>query len=291
MKRYLYPYVVYPGLLLAPLPVFQGDPNAPDSKPATAPKLTIGRPATRPAGTASRESTTFHDRVLVMLKNGQKLNGIVKNKKFAERAEGFNYFSTDKDSRGSGLRLWYTRAGQSYLFIPYDEIAHVDTVARVSDLEVRELEESLLAEVAEKRDREAGDRLAMLKMRDRNRDDERASVDQAAEETRKKESEKKKTAAIEKAKRILDRFPPEQGWGEEKKKDIIAKKASRIYPDAEESAFLKLFDSWREAKAIVDAAEAGEELPVPAGDAPEGGGDGTAGDGSTAKKSKNSKNK
>lgn len=255
-------------------------------KPAT-PSASAPAAQSRPAShSESRPSATLvHDRVQISLRNGQKLVGIVKNQKYAERAEGFNFSTTVKSDPEAGVRIWFSRPGQNYLFVAYKEIESLKTVARVSDLEVRELEEKLFEEARAARDAEADARLAELKSRESARDDERDSAARKAEEAKKKEVEKQKKAALDKAQHMLDRFPPDQGWGEEKYKEIIAKKANHQYPDAEESAFVKGFDDWKQAKALLDAAEKGEELPLPAdGDEEKSSGDGK-------KKSKKSKSK
>lgn len=216
------------------------------------------KPASRPG------EDVFHDRVQIILKNGQKLGGVVKNRRFAERADGFNFSAADKADAGAGVRIWFSRPGQNYLFLPYKDIDSLKTVGRVSDLEVRELEQKLLEEAKAKRETEADERLAELQQKEKARESEREGEEKAAADAKKKEDEKAKKAAVEKAQHLLDRFPPDQGWNEDKKKAILAKKANHLYPTDEENAFVKTYDDWVKAVAIVKAVDAGEEPPLPA---------------------------
>ncbi|MBI3818053.1 MAG: hypothetical protein HY286_05120 [Planctomycetes bacterium] len=225
------------------------------SKPAA--ESRESRPASRGA------DDVYHDRVQINLNNGQKLVGIVKNHRYAEHAEGFNFSIADKDEKDAGVRIWFSRPGQNYLFVPYKDIQSVATLARVSELEVRELEQKLYEEAKAQRDAEAEERLGELQKRAANRDGEREADAKAAAEALKKLQLKNKKAAIEKAQHMMDRFPVDQGWGEDKYKAIIAKKAKHLYPDEEESAFLKNYDDWVKAKTIVEAVDKGEEPPLP----------------------------
>ncbi|MFN0206339.1 MAG: hypothetical protein ACKVS6_08485 [Planctomycetota bacterium] len=216
------------------------------------------QPSSKPA------SNIFHDRVQVILKNGQKLSGVVKNHRYAERADGFNFTATEKTAAEAGVRIWFANAGQNYLFVKYKDIDSLKTVARVSDLEVRELEEKIYQEAKAAREKEIEERTAELAQKAAARKAEADSEEKAAEDAKKKEFEKTKKAAVTKAQILMNRFPPSQGWGEEKKKEIIAKKANHIYPEPEETAFLKSYDEWVKAKAIIDAVENGEEPPIEA---------------------------
>jgi hypothetical protein len=221
--------------------------------------------ASKPASRAAE--SVFHDRVQLIFKNGQKLSGIVKNHRYAERAEGFDFRSADKTDEGAGLRLWFANPGQNYLFVKYKDIQSVNIVARVSDLEIRELEEKIYQEARAASERDGEELASRRSQRLAGRDAERASEEKAAHDAKKKEKEKAKKAALTSAENLLNRFPPDQGWGEEKKKAIIAKKASHLYPDAEETAFLKLFEDWMKAKALVESAEKGGEVEESADDA------------------------
>ncbi|HKE00095.1 MAG TPA: hypothetical protein VKE69_03735 [Planctomycetota bacterium] len=227
-----------------------------ESRPKTAsavPRPVIAsRPASMPAPTASRKAEQYHSRVRVTLKNGQKLVGIVKQNRLSERAEGFDFFPAAKTEPLAGLRLWFANPGQNYLFIPHRDIDGIVSMGLVSEFEIHELEARVEAEARAARERDGVERLAALRAR-ANADAAEEQAKDAADAKKKKAEEAKENAdALEKAKRLVDRFPPEQGWSAEKKDAILAKKANHLYPSPEELEFVKLFDAWKDAVALVE---------------------------------------
>lgn len=235
------------------------------SGPAPANRSSASTASKPAAGAESRPSLSPHARVRVSLKNGQRITGIVKNNRMSERAEGFDFFLARPDDEKAGLRLWYANAGQSYVFIGHKEIGSVISLGLVSELEIRELEAKAVEEARQIREREASERLATLRDRVRARDAEHESEQKLEADRVRAEEERAKKAELEKAKRLVERFPPDDGWGEEKQKAILAKKANHLYPSAEELEFLKLFETWKAAVELTKQSEAG---PVE-GEAPE----------------------
>jgi hypothetical protein len=196
---------------------------------------------------------TYHARVQVVLKNQQKLTGIVRNNKFAEVEAGLGFKASEKNIAGSGLRLWFANPGQNWLFLPYKEIQTVNTIGRVSDIEVREIEAQIDAVLKSRLEKENGERTAEVAAEVKARRDKHEEEVKAEADAKKAEKEKQKKEALEKAQKVLDRFPVEAGWGEEKKAEILKKKAAHLYPTPEEQEFMKMFDEWVKAKKLVEA--------------------------------------
>src|SRR5690606_293389 len=97
---------------------------------------------------ALREGRVAHYnvRVMVRLKNGNRLKGVVKNGRFVELHDGLDFVPTDRDNPSAGLRVWYTAGTNSFLFIPHSTIAHYKIGVRLSDEQVKALEEKLIAQ-------------------------------------------------------------------------------------------------------------------------------------------------
>ncbi len=248
-----------------PVPVPAPEPEPKSDAPAVKPvsgapgpvaQKAPAKPAVKDGGAPESKPALFHSRIRVVLRNGQKLLGIAKGDRLAEKAEGFDFSpAVRKSDFGAGLRIWYSNPGQNYLFIPYAEIDSVETVGRVSDLEIKQLEERAAEEARLARERDGEARMAALRARIRARDAEREAEEAAEEAARKKAEEKLEAVELAQARRLLDRFPPEQGWGEARRTEILAMKSNHLYPSPEELAFLKVYDEWVEAKTRVEEAE------------------------------------
>jgi hypothetical protein len=252
-------------LALAPL-VGQGaggqGPVASRPRPAAPPPPVAARTASAPA---SRPIDAWHARVRVVLTNGQKLTGIVKRNRYAERAEGFDFFPAAKTDPAAGLRLWFANPGQNYLFISHKEIESIVSLGFVTELEIRDLEAQAEAEALAARERDGAERLAALRSRIKALDAEREGAETSDEAKKKADETKAKSEALEKAKRLVDRFPPEQGWNQDRRDAILAKKTNHLYPTPEELEFVKLFGPWKEALELLETSKNGsgekEEKP------------------------------
>jgi hypothetical protein len=188
----------------------------------------------------------------VVLKNQQKLNGIVKSNKFYEAESGMGFRTTTKEDRNAGLRLWFAHKGHNWLFLRYNEIQSVNTIGRVSDIEVREMEAKLDAELDARLLQENSERIAEVSAQVKALNDARQKEEAEAEAKKKAEAEQKKKDALDKATKLMDRFPESQGWSEEKKQEILSKKNNHLYPTAEEIEFLQLFPEWLKARKLLD---------------------------------------
>ena len=172
-----------------PTPVAKPTPKT-DSRPA---QVTIPAVDADPAkkGTSSRPSESrpsvlFHARVQVVLKNGQKLQGVVKNNRFVEKESGLGFAVATKDEPMCGLRLWFTSPGQNWLFLSYRDLTSVDTIGRISDIEVRELEAKLDAEMNGKLAKETAERVGEVQAELKAREDARKAEQAASEKAKKR---------------------------------------------------------------------------------------------------------
>lgn len=94
-----------------------------------------------------------HVRVLVRLKNGNKLRGVVKDGRFVERVDGLRFVDAQAKDRGAGIRLWYTSGARNYVFVPFQDFAEYTVLQRLSAEELGELEQKLQMEEARRNER------------------------------------------------------------------------------------------------------------------------------------------
>lgn len=94
-----------------------------------------------------------HVRVLVRLKNGNRLRGVVKDGRFVERVDGLRFVDAQAKDRGAGIRLWYTSGARNYVFVPFQDFAEYMVLQRLSADELAELEQKLQMEEARRNER------------------------------------------------------------------------------------------------------------------------------------------
>ncbi len=201
------------------------------------------------------------ERVLVTLRNGETLTGVAPQGVKNERLVGGRFLPSD-DTRApkAGIRVWYYRELDGYLFLEQKQVAKVEVLDRLSSEQSKELADAM---AAGRRGRDDARRAAALARR-------AAESRPAPEEGDEPEAPPLKPAPLTEAElAILTRFPPEEGWtpekfGELKRRSIVL----HVYPNANEQAFLDEFESWREAfgrwSALEAVKEAVKEVAKPA---------------------------
>lgn len=82
------------------------------------------------------------------------------------------------------------------------------------------------------------------------------TINRKAEEEARKALEEQAEKMLA-AERLLARFPPELGWGPEKRADLLRRKiVVKVFPSAEEQEFLDSFDAWCQALDLRQQREA-----------------------------------
>ncbi len=192
-------------------------------------------------------SLSANVQILLQLKNGEKIKGIVRNGRFVERDAGLDFVPADKKIPGAGLRIWYYNNTSSYIFIRYKYIRNYRIIRRLSDLQVKEIGDK----IRERERREAA--LARKKARERieaiKRKLEGGKVEDKLEKLAEKikENEKEAKARLERAK-LLEEFPPDEGWGPKRIQEINLRKiALHVYPNEKEKRFIQVFEDWQKA--------------------------------------------
>ncbi|MBL8695945.1 MAG: hypothetical protein JNJ88_17760 [Planctomycetes bacterium] len=263
------PPVSAPGRTSATTPATPSPSGAPQSgaavaaaKPAPPPpkaSASKGAPASKPAS-ASAVSDILHTRILVILQNGQKITGVAKRNRFVERARGFDFSPAEKADDGAGIRVWYANPGQNYLFISYKDIATVHSIGNVSDVEVKELEAKAEEEARAARERAGEEHMAALRARLRSRDEDRQAEEKLVAAEEKKKAAEQLKSELKSAYKLLAKFPPDEGWSEDRRDEVLAKKLKHVTLTPTETDFLKVFEEWAKAKKLVE--DQGKEPPA-----------------------------
>jgi hypothetical protein len=206
---------------------------------------------------AAQESRPAHAdppdvRVRVSLQNGETLTGVAKRGVTAEVLEGGRFSETaDVALPKAGLRLWYYRDLDGYLFLEYKRIANVEALGSLTREQSKELADAI---ASAKRVRDEARRAAEAARKKAEEEAQEGPESRPSDEGAQKPQGPELTAE-EKA--LLDRFPPTEGWspesfGELKRRSIVLD----VYPNKNERDFLESFEEWRKAYAKREEIEA-----------------------------------
>jgi hypothetical protein len=201
----------------------------------------------------------------VTLKVGRALSGVVTCDKVFERREGASWVPADKDAPGAGVRLFFVKDSDGFVFVPTKDMKSAEKLDEVTDREGRDLA---------KRRADAARRAEDERVRLREKRAEAAAAAAAAnapteaEETPKAEEHEVPVAVspeeqLARYTTLLTKYPPEK-WTPETPKEIEKRRiVMDLFPSDEEKAFLAVFEEWSKAyaawKAGQDAAKAAAE--------------------------------
>ncbi len=199
-------------------------------------------------------------RVSVKLRNGHKISGVVKQGRFIERVDGLDFAPADVATPGAGLRIWYYNNSNSYVFLPFGAITSYKIGARLTDLQVKEIEAKIDAD-RKRADEARRDYLDSKAQRNGDEEGDGAAAEdgQALSEQQARRREEERLLAL------LEEFPPEQGWGAEKLTELRVRKITvGVYPDASAQRFIEVYKDWERALALRERnAAAAPAAPAP----------------------------
>ncbi|MHC5063380.1 MAG: hypothetical protein ACYTG5_05345 [Planctomycetota bacterium] len=194
-------------------------------------------------------------RVTVRLDNGSRIKGVVKGGRVIEKVDGLEFVPADMASPDAGLRLWYYNDTNSYIFIPFSTIKHHNIGEKLTDAEIVKIEERI--DEAKKRSDERRKLLAMQRQQKQDKGEDPgldpAGVSDATPAkpggaSKKEEEDSKKPGMDPALAKLLEEFPPEDGWGKEKYDEIQKRKiVVGVYPDQKSARFLEVFEEWSRA--------------------------------------------
>ncbi len=241
-----------------------------------------------------------HVRVMVRLKNGNRLNGVVKDGKLVERVDGLRFVEAQAQDKGAGIRLWYSGGARNYVFVPFSDFAEYEVQQQLTQKQIEQIETDM-----QMNERRAAERAAATARAatgtaegapaaptgESAPSESVVGVTQepapAATGTTTVKTKKSAKANVDAAPAKLDAqqvelelhrtwfalvqaYPPAQGWNE-KKRDEISRRFVVIgsKPSEAEQKFVDNYDQWVKACAhfAVKAPTAGTEGTGASGEA------------------------
>lgn len=213
-----------------------------------------------------------HVRVMVRLKNGNRLQGVVKDSEVIVRNGTFEFVrpaANDPRAASAGIRLWYYNTSNSFVFVPFDNITEYRVQERLNTAQLVAMEEELRAVQRREAERRELELLAQQKAAAGAAGEGAEAGSEAAVDgepvvtsgpvvlptpgtvaTPKPADKPKSDAPADDSAllALLQEFPPADGWSAERKAEIVRKKvAVGAAPSEQEKRFLEVFDDWQKA--------------------------------------------
>ena len=236
--------------LLLLLALAQTDPGSAASRPAA--------PATRPTGDG------YHRQVLVHLVNGEKVKGLVRAGTTPEKPGGvLGFIKAKPEEEAAGIRLWYVFGTNSYIFLPLELVKRIETVATLSDLEVKELDKKMEEDAARSK-AEQDARLSALRALQEQQAADHELIASLQNLARLEEEALAAKEQVAKMRELLAKFPPEKGWVPEKLIQIRTRIVNDVFPSPEEREFVKVYEDWKKAYEAAQSGALGPAASRPA---------------------------
>lgn len=195
-------------------------------------------------------------RVTVRLKNGNRLIGVVRNGRVIEKPDGLDFVEATTKTEGAGIRIWYFDRTNSTIFVPFEAIESYRIGQRLSEAQVREMEQLAEKERLES-EKGRGAQLGQRKSLEDARQREQASARKLDELAQKLDKQEIELAEDQAMLALLTEFPADQGWGAERIKEIHRRKVSvGAFPSEKERRFIEVFESWQKALALKQKLDA-----------------------------------
>lgn len=194
-----------------------------------------------------------HVKVLVRLKNGNRLVGVVKDGKLVERIDGLRFVEAAAGDDGAGIRIWYTAGTRNFVFVPFKDFANYEIVQQLSNEQVQQIEKELGM------DRGKSDPATPAGAPNGAKPATPAGEPVAGEA---KGADGKTTATDEQQKLwfdLLQAYPPTAGWGPERRDEIKNRfVVVGSQPSAAEKRFVDEYEQWSKACAYFGVTPAGK---------------------------------
>ena len=193
---------------------------------------------------------TTNVQVTVWLRNKYRLRGVVKGGTFVEKVDGLDFIQADTKTPGAGIRVWYYDNTNSYIFLPFEGIARYKIGARLTEVQIEKIEQRI-----EERRRSADEKRKAAQVRLKARqglEGEKVGGNGETEPARGK-SDKEEARLLS----LLKEYPPDDGWGPEKIKEIERRKlVIGAFPDDESRRFMEIFEDWMKAVELKEKLDA-----------------------------------
>ena len=256
-----------PAAVPQPAPAVEAKPS---SKPGDAP---AANPVLDREVASMREKVTdgktfrSHVRVTVRLKNGNRVQGIVKDGFVVERIDGMRFVSAEANDEGAGVRIYTYNGKRNFVFLAFSDMAEYRINARLSSAELAAYERKVKQDEDQKR-KALLQKLGQEEVAQEQKTETTEPVAEApAGETTKAagkqgkqgagtEGEQKQGVAeeLQGMYALLQQYPPAQGWNAVRRDEIKRRFAViGAKPSAAEQKFVDQFDAWKRACEVLGA--------------------------------------
>jgi hypothetical protein len=267
-------FVLSASLAIAQAPTAQGG-----EPPKETPRVAQRAASMREQVGSGNRPVQSHVRVAVRLKNGNRLIGVVKDGMLVERVDGLRFVEAQAGEAGAGIRLWYSAGANSYVFVPFAQCAEYEVLQRLTQQQLAAIEQEMqlqqrtqaeraaaLAQARETPPAPAGEGTAPA-------DPESATAPAKGKAKPADKNDKKPDADADAAPKVevdqqrawlglLQEFPPQSGWGKERRDEIARRKVViGARPSDQEQRFVDQYDEWCKACAYFQVKT---EKPQPA---------------------------
>ena len=216
-----------------------------------------------------------HVRVTVRLKNGNRVQGIVKDGFVVERIDGMRFVSAEANDEGAGVRIYTYNGKRNYVFLAFSDMQEYRINARLSTAELAAYERKVKAdddakqkELLKQLDQNAGQQPAQEPQTDPVVPTEMTEAlppvksKKAASDTETEDGEKKGGVAqeLQGLYALLQAYPPAEGWNATRRDEISRRRAVvGANPSPKEQKFVEQFESWKRACELLGAKPIAED--------------------------------
>jgi hypothetical protein len=210
-----------------------------------------------------------HVRVTVRLKNGNRMNGVVKDGMVVERMDGIRFVAAEASEPGAGIRLYYWNGRNNFVFLPFTDIQEYRINARVTADELALLErEDRQREAAEQQKQAAtttGD-APPVSTGDGSQQPPATTPPAPTPATtppaKGTDPQNGLTGELQAMYGLLQEFPPSGGWNQAKRDEISRRQAVvGAKPSASEQKFVDKFADWQRACAMFGQQQQQQQQP------------------------------
>lgn len=207
-----------------------------------------------------------HVRVTVRLKNGNRVQGIVKDGFVVERIDGIRFVAAEANDEGAGVRIYTYNGRRNYVFLAFSDMEEYRINARLSSSELAAYERKV-------KDGEESRRKASLEQAGKEpQADESATppaeaapeatpaVEPAPKATKGEGEKKSSDPEVQALYALLQAYPPAQGWNAARRDEIKRRFAViGARPSVAEQRFVDEFDQWQRACEVLGAKPATQD--------------------------------
>lgn len=193
-------------------------------------------------------------RVEVQLKNGSTIVGVAQNGRLRETPGRRGYRVTDdaSDSR-SGIRIWYYREQEGFVFLPYRNIKSVTRIATLTPKETADIRRAAV-KAEKKRKKRARDLADARKRRSRSGSDSKSRSSKSKSSAKSSSGAEGGPELTRRQKDLLEEFPPGE-WTRARYGKIQRTRAILgRQPVGAEKRFCDVFAEWDVARRLQESA-------------------------------------